>query len=709
MSGRHQDLGSNSSVDEMSGKLSNMSTQDLKKKPKQKKKHSLEQKVKAVDISTKKKKIHSEQRSQKVHETEYRDISDTEHVLTPGTCSNMFEVKENWEENEASGVSAMQNRNDDTPKTNGHHSNVGRTGTMNLFDKKKSNFSYYLEANRSALLRCCPNTVINFNGVLNVKVLQGSIRIAGYMVTKHESRPIKVYSLNSYTYIPIELLKSERDKVKTKKLTKAMREIGVSEDNMHTILECLEPNEILLYIQLAAESSPRDKVLFHMIGRLNISIPYLLPDKAYFHQHEEPADLLEKHLKTRFFKTINNTIGAPVLTEPPEWSQLFSQCVQPQTARLVLCGGSGVGKTTLLRYLINRSVAEFGKALVIDLDPGQTEFYLPGTLSATVIDEPIFGPNFVHILNRGRLPEKCLFLGDVKIHSTAHYYIDQVCSILNYCHTCEEFQSIPWFVNTMGYVRDQGMAMNCRIIQETRPTHVVQIQGKKPDENFPSELTPNFVRQSSFRSNHNKESRGDTVGLNFELIVLDSVKNKPFDNMNKSLKPADKRKNVLIAYWSPMYNEIKPEYSVNQLTPYGCQLKHLSVECVTGTSGGGLKRHEIFAAMNGEMVALCVANNGTTQEQTHCLGYGIVYCIDPDRHELFILTPLDLNQMARVKTLLLGSPSLSLPRKFLDARCKELYAARLPYAVSGEGQITSKTTSRSYRQPAKFRTRASKS
>ena len=45
----------------------------------------------------------------------------------------------------------------------------------------------------------------------------------------------------------------------------------------------------------------------------------------------------------------------------------------------MVAGGKGVGKSTFLRFLVNRVLAEVGApVLVVDLDPGQAEFTVPG-------------------------------------------------------------------------------------------------------------------------------------------------------------------------------------------------------------------------------------------------------------------------------------------------------------------------------------------
>ena len=48
--------------------------------------------------------------------------------------------------------------------------------------------------------------------------------------------------------------------------------------------------------------------------------------------------------------------------------------------RVIVAGGKGVGKSTFLRYFVNRIVTELGgPVLVVDLDLGQAEFTVPGS------------------------------------------------------------------------------------------------------------------------------------------------------------------------------------------------------------------------------------------------------------------------------------------------------------------------------------------
>ncbi|XP_075223814.1 polynucleotide 5'-hydroxyl-kinase nol9-like isoform X2 [Lycorma delicatula] len=105
-------------------------------------------------------------------------------------------------------------------------------------------------------------------------------------------------------------------------------------------------------------------------------------------------------------------------------------CYTPfeEGSRTILCGGSGVGKSTLLRYLVNRSLSSWDKVLVIDFDPGQSEFTVPGCVSAFLINTPLLGPNFTHISN----PLRSFFYGSVDVIHNLKFYFICIQNVIDY-------------------------------------------------------------------------------------------------------------------------------------------------------------------------------------------------------------------------------------------------------------------------------------
>lgn len=80
------------------------------------------------------------------------------------------------------------------------------------------------------------------------------------------------------------------------------------------------------------------------------------------------------------------------------WSKQYYLSFSERHSRGIVCGGKGLGKSTFLRYFVNRLLAN-GPVLVIDLDPGQAEFTVAGNVSATVVNRPLLGPNYTHLQN----------------------------------------------------------------------------------------------------------------------------------------------------------------------------------------------------------------------------------------------------------------------------------------------------------------------
>ena len=70
------------------------------------------------------------------------------------------------------------------------------------------------------------------------------------------------------------------------------------------------------------------------------------------------------------------------LNEEWEYAVRYAKNQDPnlgKKAKIVGTGGKGVGKSTMLKYIANRLLQD-GPVLWIDLDPGQAEFTLPGTV-----------------------------------------------------------------------------------------------------------------------------------------------------------------------------------------------------------------------------------------------------------------------------------------------------------------------------------------
>lgn len=98
-------------------------------------------------------------------------------------------------------------------------------------------------------------------------------------------------------------------------------------------------------------------------------------------------------------------VPAPPMENQPvvlsqHWKDLahvdwLSSTPHPPTA--LVCGKKSVGKSTLMRYLLNVMLSRHGKVVLLDLDLGQPELTCPGFVSLSVLKKPLLGPSFANI------------------------------------------------------------------------------------------------------------------------------------------------------------------------------------------------------------------------------------------------------------------------------------------------------------------------
>ncbi len=77
--------------------------------------------------------------------------------------------------------------------------------------------------------------------------------------------------------------------------------------------------------------------------------------------------------------------------------------------RVLICGAKGVGKSTCLRYMINRLLSKNTAVCVLDIDVGQPEYGVPGTVSLTIVQSPNLSPPHLHM----KEPIESYYFGDI--------------------------------------------------------------------------------------------------------------------------------------------------------------------------------------------------------------------------------------------------------------------------------------------------------
>ena len=215
---------------------------------------------------------------------------------------------------------------------------------------------------------------------------------------------------------------------------------------------------------------------------------------------------------------ISRTLGAELLDYPPCWissvddiikESSVEKCVSSST---VVCGAKGVGKSTCVRYLVNRLLSKTDAVAVIDCDLGQPEFTTPGLLSLHIITEPILSPSHMHI----KEPLLSYFIGDITSKNEPELFAKALTALTAKYHRLQsdllkkneklqrrndsEVNSfsmlsdrkykprmvpLPLVVNTDGSIRFMGAEVLTAVMEIVQPTHVMHISSEK-DRDLPA-------------------------------------------------------------------------------------------------------------------------------------------------------------------------------------------------------------------------------
>lgn len=213
-----------------------------------------------------------------------------------------------------------------------------------------------------------------FHGIFNLSVLLGNVQILGYNLIPNSPK-IEVYSLRGFSYLYIENIHTGHFNPLKHSLKAELEKLDVKRDDIYLILSDLQTNDSIIACSMM-ENLKIDYVEKHISQKLlpiEDNLPFIIEE---------------------------NLIELNILNVDPIWDSILKGI--DQDSKLMLCGGKGVGKSTILRYFINRLLMKHKKVFVIDLDPGQSEFTVPGCVAGVIIENPLFGPSFTHL----KVPER---------------------------------------------------------------------------------------------------------------------------------------------------------------------------------------------------------------------------------------------------------------------------------------------------------------
>ena len=268
-------------------------------------------------------------------------------------------------------------------------------------------------------------------------------------------------------------------------------------------------------------------------------------------------------------------IGREMFTVPISWknsivtvfNRLQSQSIDDDNVKLVFCGAKGAGKSSCLRYTINKLLSLCNEVCVIDCDVGQPELGIPGTMSLHVVNDPILAPSHLNL----RVPELSLFAGDVTMKNSPSFFTDAVRmlyerylslvskrvsshkkrkqthpSMTNVYQALTDADPqqemldrqqylLPLLVNTDGYIRYMGSELLSSLLETVRPTHLFHLVTEKDAELVAVEA---YLRQTGEMHSSNgadKHSVGH-IRPSLEVMALDPGSTAPSKVVSSDLR-----------------------------------------------------------------------------------------------------------------------------------------------------------------------------
>ncbi|EPE26035.1 hypothetical protein GLAREA_01947 [Glarea lozoyensis ATCC 20868] len=197
-------------------------------------------------------------------------------------------------------------------------------------------------------------------------------------------------------------------------------------------------------------------------------------------------------LGTEIFSASAQRAFLQPLVSPPQWNAMLANLADtsPRSKSVsMLCGPKASGKSTFTKLLANKLLLASSKSqsigvAILDLDPGQPEFSLPGQLSLIHLREPNFGPPFSH-------PRASKKSNIIRSHAIAAVSpsmdpnLYTACAIDLYTHyriLVQKFPECPLIINTPGWVLGTGLEILVELISKIHPTEVIYMSEDGPRE-----------------------------------------------------------------------------------------------------------------------------------------------------------------------------------------------------------------------------------
>lgn len=385
-----------------------------------------------------------------------------------------------------------------------------------------------------------------------------------------------------------------------------------------------------------------------------------------------------------------------------KWNQIEEELQVGESSIVLFCGAKSNGKSSLVRQIVNNYIKKCetpsnevqdidtndeveNKAhrryiYYVDLDPGQSEMATPGTISAHIVrsnTQPLQSPTYLNVLRHELLAMSSV--GGTNMAVDPRMFIQNVRFIMNQVISHRSEQSIkrPIVINTMGFIRNVGLALLMDTIKICSPTDLVVLNVENQAlRTIYADLSPAAISATPASFYYETSHRSKKLDYRYHLHNLQ------FSFVDSSSIATKNRTSLLLAYFGSMPEAIyKP---VLQLTPKWISLDKVSIYCV---SSYPLREDIVLELLIRSLIHLVKLKrrsfemrSATLMERPQLdrlcnivedigenmmLGCGIVVDIELDKRKVAIITPLNQETLDQNVDCLIKPLSIQVPREMM--------------------------------------------
>lgn len=219
---------------------------------------------------------------------------------------------------------------------------------------------------------------------------------------------------------------------------------------------------------------------------------YHPPLKRFFHNrtivNDEVLTDYERLFKTYSFEIVLRDLFSTGLYLDKSWinsiNSITEKAVSEHNSKVIMViGNKNSGKSTFAKALLNNMILLSNnetKVSYLELDPGQSEYSIPYSLSLTCHDKPTIGINISNDIDNN----ECLrhYYGFTTPQGNPDQYIRIIEALITEYNNSHRPKGYPLVINTPGWIKGLGKEILCTLSKFIEPTCMVLMSSNQDPE-----------------------------------------------------------------------------------------------------------------------------------------------------------------------------------------------------------------------------------